>query len=196
MTAIHLLRRLHNCAVAWSDRRLKDWLPGLFARFVFAAVLLPFFISAFRTKVEPGFFGFFHIRASAWYQIALPAVDAAGGDLSQIGPFPWGMIVLLGTYAEITLPLLIVFGLFTRIAALGMICFLAVMSLVDITVHQVDAATIGALFDRFPDAVILDQRLLWTIPLVQLAFYGAGAVSLDRLLATLCHVHRPTKTAP
>ncbi|TPW31109.1 DoxX family protein [Martelella alba] len=186
MTLTCRIKRLHTCAVEQADNMLKDWFPGLFARFAFAAVLLPFFISSFRTKVEPGFFGFFHVRASAWYQIALPAVDAAGGDLSKIGFFPWGIIVLLGTYAEIILPFLIVFGLFTRIAALGMIGFIAVMSLVDITVHQVDAATIGSLFDRFPDATILDQRLLWTIPLVQLAFYGAGAISLDRLLSRFC----------
>jgi len=37
-----------------------------------------------------------------------------------------------------------------------MIGFVLVQSITDIFGHQVDASTIGALFDRFPDAVILD----------------------------------------
>ena len=41
--------------------------------------------------------------------------------------------------------------------------------------EYVDAGTIGALFDRFPDSVILDQRLLWIFPLAYLVVKGAGA---------------------
>ena len=89
----------------------------------------------------------------------------------------------LGTYAEFALPLLLVLGLFTRVAALGMLAFIGVQTLVDITVHKVDAATIGGWFDRFPDALIADQRLLWAIPLVFLAIKGAGLLSADALLA-------------
>ena len=37
-------------------------------------------------------------------------------------------------------------------------------------------------FDRFPDAAILDQRLLWLVPLVFVVIRGAGYVSLDTLL--------------
>ena len=35
------------------------------------------------------------------------------------------------------------------------------------------------------DAAILDQRLMWMVPLVYLIVKGAGAVSLDRLLVTM-----------
>jgi putative oxidoreductase len=67
-------------------------------------------------------------------------------------------------------------------AALGMIGFIAVQSFVDIAFHHADEKTIGALFDRFPDSVILDQRALWMVLLVTLAVRGAGMVSLDHLL--------------
>jgi putative oxidoreductase len=90
-------------------------------------------------------------------------------------------MVVLGTYGEFILPLLVVLGLFARIASLGMIAFIGVQTVVDVTVHKVGPETIGALFDRFPDAVILDQRLLWVFPLVYVALKGAGAISLDRL---------------
>lgn len=184
MTAIATgLKRLHDAAFSTVERTLDGWFLGLAARFVFAAVLWMYFLNSARTKVGEGLLGFFSIRDSAYYQIALPAVDAAGGDVSQVAFLPWGLMVLMGTYAEFVLPLLVVVGLFARIAAVGMIAFVAVQTLVDVTVHQVGPETIGALFDRFPDSVILDQRLLWVFPLVYVALKGAGSVSLDRLAA-------------
>jgi len=60
-----------------------------------------------------------------------------------------------------------------------MIGFIAVMTYVDITAHQVDAETIGAFFDRLPNAAISDQRLLWAFPLLYLVLRGPGAISLD-----------------
>jgi len=144
-----------------------------------------YFLNSARTKVGEGILGFFTIRDNAYYQIAMPAVDAAGGDVSQVAFLPWGLMVFMGTYGEFILPLLVVFGLFARIAALGMIAFIGVQTLVDVTVHQVGPETIGALFDRFPDAVIMDQRLLWLFPLVYVAVKGAGAVSLDAMAARL-----------
>ena len=53
-----------------------------------------------------------------------------------------------GIYAGFILPVLIVAGSMTRLAALGMIGFIVVQSYVDVVFHHVDAATIGALFDR------------------------------------------------
>jgi putative oxidoreductase len=92
-------------------------------------------------------------------------------------------VVLAGTYAEFILPLLIVIGLFTRLASLGMIGFVIVQSLTDIYGHgATDGKTLGALFDRFPDAVILDQRLFWVFLLAVLVVKGAGALSVDALL--------------
>ncbi|TVQ59691.1 MAG: DoxX family protein [Rhodobacteraceae bacterium] len=174
--------RLHDRAFAALDRAAGDWAPGLLARCVFAAVLLVYFWNAAATKVEPGLLGFLSIRPAAYFQILPPVVEAYGYDVSAIPFLPWGAIVRLGTYAEFVLPLLIVLGLATRLAALGMIVFVLVQSYVDIAFHGVDAATIGAWFDRHADSAILDQRALWMVPLVYLVLKGAGAVSLDALL--------------
>ncbi|MEX0955054.1 MAG: DoxX family protein [Rhizobiaceae bacterium] len=176
------LLSLYDTIVSAVERLTQGWFFGLFARFTFASVLYFYFLNSAKTKVGDGLLGFFSISDNAYYQIALPAVEAAGGDVSNVAFFPWGLMVVAGTYAEFILPLLIIFGLFTRIAAVGMIAFVAVQSYVDIAVHQVGAETIGAMFDRFSDGLIADQRLLWIFPLVYLAGRGAGAISLDRLL--------------
>lgn len=160
------------------DTMLAPWMLGLVARLVFLAVLLPYYLNSALTKFD----GLFRISDSAYYQIALPAVEAAGGDVSAVAFLPWGAMVFFGSYGELILPVLIVIGLFTRLAALGMIAFIGVQTLTDIYVHNVDATTIGALFDRFPDSVIADQRLLWLYPLIYLTVKGAGLVSLDKLL--------------
>jgi putative oxidoreductase len=173
------LKGLYDRAVIAVEQRLDTWFLGFAARLVFAAVLLPHYLNSALTKFD----GIFSISDSAYYQIALPAVDAAGGDVSAVSFLPWGLMVMFGSYGEAILPLLVVAGLFTRIAALGMIGFILVQSLTDILVHKVDAATIGALFDRFPDSIILDQRLLWIFPLLYLAIKGAGLLSLDKILS-------------
>jgi putative oxidoreductase len=174
---IELYRRM----VRQLEAMLDGWFLGLLARLVFLAVLLPYYLNSALTKFD----GPFAIADSAYYQIALPVVDAAGGDVSAVSFFPWGLMVVLGSYGEFILPLLVVAGLFTRVAALGMIGFIIVQTLTDILVHNVDATTIGALFDRFPDSVILDQRLMWIFPLAYLAVKGAGLLSLDWLLCTI-----------
>ncbi|HCQ66032.1 MAG TPA: hypothetical protein DIU07_13175, partial [Rhodobacteraceae bacterium] len=84
--------------------------------------------------------------------------------------------------AEFILPALILVGLLTRLAALGMIGFVVLQSLTDIVGHAADPGTIGAWFDRLPDSVILDQRLLWVFVLLTLVLKGAGPLSLDRLI--------------
>lgn len=64
-----------------------------------------------------------------------------------------------------------------------MIGFIIVQSLTDVVGHgATDDKTLGALFDRFPDAAILDQRLLWIFVLTYLVVKGAGALSVDALL--------------
>ena len=182
-SAIGLLTGLHDRVFGFLERAGDRWLLGLIARFAFAAVLWLYFLNSARTKVGEGIGGFFSISPGAYYQIALPAVEAAGGDVDAVALLPWGLLVFLGTYAEFLLPLLIVIGLFSRLAAIGMIGFIAVQTFVDITVHQIGAEAIGGLFDRFPDSVIMDQRLLWLVPLSVLAIKGPGLLSLDHLLA-------------
>lgn len=180
---IESIRGLHDQVFGAVERHFGHWLPGLFARLVFAAVLGGYFLNSATTKIGAGPLGFLTVTDSAYFQILPPVIEAHGFDVSQVPFFPWGAIVHLGTYAEIVLPVLIALGLLTRLAALGMIGFVLVQSFVDIAFHHVDDSTIGALFDRFPDSVILDQRSLWMVILVYLVVRGAGAVSLDRLLA-------------
>lgn len=182
MNALRRLLHLHDAAFARVEGATASWLPGSLARLIFASVLFGYFLNSARTKVGDGILGFFSVSDSAFYQIALPAVEAAGADVSQVPFLPWGLIVTAGTYAEFALPVLIVLGLFTRLAALGMLVFISVQTAVDISVHQVGSETIGAFFDRFPDDVIADQRLLWAFPLAYLAIRGAGALSLDQLM--------------
>ena len=67
------------------------------------------------------------------------------------------------TYAEHILPVLLVLGLFTRFSALGLIAMTLVIQLF-------------VLPDGWP------THLLWMAPLLVVVRYGAGPVSLDRVL--------------
>ena len=93
-------------------------------------------------------------------------------------PLAWA-----GMYGELLLPFMIVLGLFTRIAAVGTIIFIFVMSYVDINFHGLDAKSVGAMFDGQSGGLIMDQRLLWIFLLSTLVIRGAGPLSLDALLA-------------
>jgi putative oxidoreductase len=185
---------VYRCAFGLVETRLDGWFLGLLARLVFAAVLLVYYLNSARTKVGDGFAGFFSVGDNAYFQILPSVVEAYGFDVSQVPFFPYDIIVVAGTYAEFILPFLIVLGLFTRLAALGMIGFIVVQSFVDIAFHGADAKTIGSWFDRFADAAILDQRALWVFLLVTLVVKGAGAVSLDRLLAGTRRSGQPAST--
>lgn len=184
---IKTIAALHYGVFGAVQRNLEDWLPGLLARLVFAGVLLVYFLNSAMKKLGEGVTGLFTVTDNAYFQILPSVVEQYGYDASQVPFFPWDIIVYLGTYGEVLLPLLIVLGLFTRIAALGMIVFVIVQSYVDIAFHGVDAETIGAWFDRFPDAVILDQRALWIFLLAYLVIRGAGKVSLDYPLYRVIH---------
>lgn len=198
MTGLKLIRNvahLHHRVFAALETGTEGWLLGLGARFAFLAVLYFYFLSSARTKVGEGIAGFFNVADGAYFQIALPAVEAAGFDVSNVPFLPWTPVVWAGTYAEFVLPLLIVLGLFTRLAALGMIAFVVVQSVVDITVHDVGAETTGAWFDRFSDGLVWDQRTLWVFLLAYLVIKGAGYVSLDALLYRWTMNRQPLKEA-
>ena len=94
-------------------------------------------------------------------------------------------MVLLGGWAEFALPLALVLGLFTRLAALGMIGFVMMQSLTDIYGHLADPATIGAWFDRASDALILDQRALWVVLAAGSGLQGRGPPVAGRRAETL-----------
>ncbi|WP_136634665.1 DoxX family protein [Pseudooceanicola onchidii] len=162
--------------------RLSPLLP-LLARFTFAAVLLPYFWASGLTKLGSGLFGIFSPSLGAYAQIFPKATEAAGYNPDNLGVFHWA-VVTAGTWAEFILPALIVLGLLTRLAALGMIGFVVVQSLTDLYGHGAIAhpETLGAWFDKVPDALILDQRAFWVTLLATLVVLGGGVLSLDRLV--------------
>jgi putative oxidoreductase len=167
------LLKLHDDAFAWVERQ-SGWLLPTAARLVFAAVLFGYFWSSAVTKLD----GPFTPTLGGYAQIFPKAFEAAGYDIGQMGLWH-KLVVLAGAWAEFALPVLILAGLFTRIAALGMAGFVVVQSLTDIWGH---GAAAGAWFDRASDALILDQRALWLLLLAVLAVKGAGPLSADRLI--------------
>lgn len=172
----------YTAAGAAIERTFDGLLP-IMARFVFAATLLVYFWNSGLTKLGDGIFGLFQPSFGAYAQIFPKAVEAAGYDPSQLTWFHWAVVVA-GTAAEFILPLLIVIGLFTRLAAIGMIGFVVVQTLTDLYGHGgiEHAETVGAWFDRFPDSVIMDQRAFWMLTLTVLVVKGAGVLSVDHIL--------------
>lgn len=158
-----------------------DWLLPTLARLLFAAILFVYFWVSGLTKLGDGLFGIFSPSTGAYVQIFPRMFEAVGYDTSQFGLFP-KLIVLAGTWAEFILPVLIVLGLFTRLAALGMIGFVVLQSLTDLYGHGAwdDPTVLGAWFDRFSDSIIMDQRAFWVFILLVLVIKGAGPLSLDR----------------
>ena len=174
---------LHNGVFSAVQNATRGWLLGLAARFVFAAVLALYFWNSAMGKIGSGIFGVFNIQDGAYFSILGEGVMVAYDFDSANIPFYLDIIVYLGTWTEFLLPFLIIVGLFTRIAALGMVGFVLVQSFVDIAVHKVGPETIGMLFDRDSASAIMDQRAFWMFLFLVLIIKGAGAISLDALLS-------------
>jgi len=155
-----------------------DWLIPTLARFLFAAVLMVYFLNSGMTKLGDGISGIWTPSVGAYAQIFPRVLEAVGYDTDALSLFH-KFVVISGTWAEFLLPAMIVLGFLTRLAALGMIGFVAVQSLTDIYGHGA-ADAVGAWFDRFPDAIIADQRMLWVFLLLVLVVKGAGPLSFDR----------------
>lgn len=137
-----VLARIHERISA----AIPDWPLALLLRLGVAA---PFFLSG-RTKVE----GLLTITPSTRYLFAEEyRVPLLSPDLAAT----------LATYAEHALPVLLVLGLFTRSAAIGLLAMTLVIQIFVIP-------------GGWP------THLLWAGPLVYLIARGPGAVSLDRLL--------------
>ena len=153
----------------------------LLARFVFAGGLLLYFWNSARTKFGTNPFS---PSINAYGQILPEKAAAVGYSPSAFSWFDW-LIVMGGTYGEVILPLLLVLGLCTRLAAAGMIVFIVVMTWVDVTAH---GAKLGwLLLDRHvrPEHGIIDERAFWLFPLVVLLALGGGRISLDALICRL-----------
>lgn len=167
---------LYDRLTAHLDRNATFVLPTL-ARLVFAGTLLMYFWKSGMTKLGDGVFGFLSPSTGAYAQIFPKAFETVGYDPSQLSMFHWAVVVA-GTWAEFILPLLIVLGLLTRIAAIGMIGFVVVQSLTDIFGH---GAELGTWFNTAAGELIADQRAFWLVTLLILVFKGAGPLSLDRV---------------
>ena len=180
MTPIHFARRIN--ALTEPAARLDALLP-LLARFTFGAVLSLYFWASALTKLGDGIFGFLFPSAGAYVQIFPHAMENVRYDPSVLSLWHWA-VVTAGTWAEFILPLTILIGLLTRLSALGMIGFIVVQSLTDLYGHGLAGYSkfIGGWFDPIPDAMLMDQRLLWVFPLIVLVIKGAGALSIDRAL--------------
>jgi len=175
---IDALRRVHDGFFNALDRATDRWFFSLLARFVFASTLYIYYLNSAKTKIGDGLFGFLHITDGAYIQIVGPAFEAAGYDSSAL-PLPAHIMVVMGTYGEFIMPVLVILGLFSRIGAAGLIVFILVQTYVDATAHQV---VLGALINGQPSE-ILDQRLYWIVPLVYVMLKGGGTISLDTLLS-------------
>ncbi|MFK7874691.1 MAG: DoxX family protein [Paracoccaceae bacterium] len=173
------LTSLH--ATLFSPIERADWLLPTVARFLFAAVLLMYFWVSGLTKLDGGPFS---LSFGGYAQIFPKAMEAVGYDITQLASWQH-VVVYAGTYSEFILPILIVIGLLTRLAALGMIGFVVVQSLTDLFAHGAlaDPKVFGAWFDKASDSLIMDQRSLWVLLLLILVIKGAGPLSFDRALS-------------
>jgi putative oxidoreductase len=124
---------------------IPDWLIALLAR---GAIAYTFWTSG-RSKVS----GFLDISQSTYFlfehEYNLPLI-------------PHQLAAHLATYAEHLFPILLVFGLFTRFAALSLLIMTAVIQLF-----------------VYPDA--WNVHIWWAVALLYLIRYGAGQASLDQL---------------
>ena len=137
-------------ALARLHQRLSDAVPEWPLALLFRlGAAAPFFLSG-RTNVE----GLLTVSPSALYLFA---------EEYRLPVIPPEIAAHLATYAEHLLPALLVLGLLTRPAALGLLAMTAVIQIF-----------------VYPSA--WPTHLLWAAPLIYLVARGPDAVSLDRLL--------------
>lgn len=182
---------LHARLAAGLDAQAGWLLPSL-ARLVFAGTLLVYYWKSGLTKLGDGLLS---PDVGAYIQILPRAFEAAGYNPQNLGPLATP-IVLAGTWAEFVLPVLLVAGLATRLAALGMVGFVAVQTWVDIVGHGVSGADLGAWFDGAATAAIADQRAFWIVLLMVLVLKGGGPLSLDALLGRYASAARTSAPQP
>ena len=163
---------LSTLSLSFVKRPTLSLLPYL-ARFTFAATLATFLWKSALTKFDG-----FSLSIGAYAQIFPKAFEAVGYNPSELSVF-YKLIAFGGSIGELILPLLIILGLFTRIASLGMIIFILVLSWVDHFGHGLEW---GMWFDGEPGSKILDQRFYWITNLLVLMSLGGGRFSLDHLI--------------
>lgn len=153
-----------------------DWLLPTLARVVFILVFLVYFVNSAMLKIDGSIFS---PSSGAFGQIFPKAAEAVLWDVSQMNIFQ-RLVIFAGTLAEFVLPALIALGLFTRLAALGMIGFTLVQTLVDVTGHGVG---LGQWLNNAPE--LIDTRTLWVFLFAVLLIKGAGPFSVDGVLSMI-----------
>ncbi len=163
---------------------------GFQARLVFAAVLSTYFLISAASKIGgsdlsmgPDVTGTF-LSLGAFYSLAPVQLEVAGGAPAMLSIAVWIAVHGL-VMAEALLPVLLVVGLATRFAALGLIGLVIMTSAIDVFGHGAPPEAVGSLFDASPYDQILDLRLLWIMLLTVPAALGGGWLSIDVALRTL-----------
>lgn len=173
------LVNLYLRLAAFAEFRLAPTLMPTLARLVFAGVLFLYYWNSALTKLGDGLLA---PSAGAFAQIYPKVAESLSYDVGQ-ATVVQKAVVLAGSWGELVLPVLVVLGLFTRPAALGMVAFVALQTLTDAVGHGADATTLGAWFDGNPGSALWDQRALWVVLLLVLVFRGAGPLALDRIIS-------------
>lgn len=140
----------YDRAVAVISGRIPESLMLLFMRVVLAGI----FWRSGQTKLAEG----------SWFQISDSAYYLFETEYSGV-PLPSHFAAVMATVSEHLFPVLLVFGLFTRAAALAL---LGMTMVIQIFVY--------------PDAWWTEHSL-WLAMQLALIVRGAGAISLDHLLA-------------
>ncbi|MBD0864765.1 MAG: DoxX family protein [Rhodobacteraceae bacterium] len=169
---MYSLTAFHNAIFAPLARYDSRLTPTL-ARLVFLLVLFFYYWNSAMLKIDGSIFS---PSAGAFGQIFPKAAEAVFYDVTQMTIIQ-RLTIFLGTIAEFVLPVLILVGLLTRLAAIGMIGFILVQTMVDVLGHGVG---LGGFFDSAQG--LLDQRTMWVFLMLVLVIQGAGPLALDRLL--------------
>lgn len=163
--------------------RFGDWFLPTLARFIFGVTLFYYFFHSAKLKLgAEGLNALFKPTAGMFGQMLPAGAEAVSYDVMQATSLQKA-IMLSGTWVEFILPGLIIIGLLTRFAAIGMVIFIAFMTFVDLYGHGgiSDPSIVGAWFDTDTTGIVLDLRIYWLFLLLYLIFRGAGPLSIDRL---------------
>lgn len=134
--------------------RIPSWIPQVALR---VALAVPFYRSGL-TKWD----GWFHLSDSARYLFAQEfQLHLFGSSIAYPAP---NLMALLSGILEIALPVLLVLGLATRFAALGLLFMTIIIQL------------------TIPDGWA-NFHLPWAAMALALVVYGPGKLSLDHLIA-------------
>lgn len=149
---LQALTRTYDRVTAWLAGKMPESIMLLFVRIALANV----FWSSGRTKVEEG--SLLKVGENALYQFA-------DDPFNKLPLLPPEFAAYLTTYCEHLFPILLVFGLLTRLSALALLGMTMVIQIF-----------------IFPDAW-WPVHSLWVALALVLIMRGGGGLSLDMLLA-------------